>query len=687
MKFVRNIGIMAHIDAGKTTATERVLYYTGRAHRIGEVHDGTATMDWMEQEQERGITITSAATTCSWKDHQINIIDTPGHVDFTVEVERSLRVLDGAVAVFCAVGGVEPQSETVWRQADTYRVPRIAFVNKMDRIGADFWNVVKMMVDRLGASPVAIQIPYGAEAEFKGVIDLVEMKAHVFHDDTLGAKFDITDVPADYQDAAEEAREKMLESLSEVSEEIMELFLEGEDVPVELIYAAIKEATLSLQFTPVICGSAFKNKGVQALLDAVVGYLPSPLEAQTMIGTDPKNEEVEISCPADDSEPASALAFKIMNDPYVGQLTFLRVYSGVVRTGETVLNVRRGRKERIGRLVRMHANKREEIREAYSGDIVAAVGLKSAVTGETLSDPKRPVLLESMNVPEPVISVAIEPQTTADDEKLGQGLQRLLLEDPSLRVKVDEGTGQTVLSGMGELHLEIVVSRLLREFKVGARVGKPQVAYREGIRGPANVNYKHAKQSGGRGQYAHVIMDIAPGERGEGLVFINKVTGGAIPKEYIPAVEKGIEDAMSGGVLAGFPMVDIEVTLLDGTYHDVDSSEMAFRLAGSMGFKQGCKKAGLYLLEPMMSLEVVTPEEYIGDVMGDLSSRRGRVSGMEARDRVQVVSAMVPLANLFGYATDLRSCTQGRANYTMQFDHYDEVPSSVAEGVVEKMAS
>jgi elongation factor G len=685
---VRNIGIMAHIDAGKTTTTERILYYTGRAHRIGEVHDGNATMDWMEQEQERGITITSAATTCDWNDCQINIIDTPGHVDFTVEVERSLRVLDGAVAVFCSVGGVEPQSETVWRQANQYGVPRLAFVNKMDRVGADFSRALEMMKDRLGATPVAIQIPIGAEEHFQGHIDLVTMQAHIFDDESLGAKFSVGDIPEDLKVEADVARDQLFEALSEVDESILEKYLEGntEDISEEEVHAALKEGTINMAFTPVLCGSAFKNKGVQALLDCVVSYLPSPLDLPPMKGEEPRTEK-EIECMPDDAAPLASLVFKIMNDPFVGQLSFMRIYSGTLRAGDSLLNVRQGRKERIGRLVRMHANKREEVKEAYAGDIVAAVGLKNTVTGETLADQKSPVLLESMNFPEPVISIAVEPESKADDEKLGHGLRRLLLEDPSLGVEVDTETGQTVLSGMGELHLEIVISRLLREFKVEARVGKPQVAYREALRKPAKVNYRYAKQTGGRGQFAHVVLEIEPGERGTGFVFEDKIKGGVIPREYIPAVAKGIEGAMSNGLIAGYPVVDVHARLVDGSYHDVDSSEMAFRLAGSMAFREGGQKSAPYLLEPSMKLEIVSPEEYVGDVISDLQGRRGQISGMEIRDKMQIVGAMVPLANLFGYATALRSATQGRATYTMQFDHYGEVPASVANEIVEKKAS
>ncbi|MBR57754.1 MAG: elongation factor G [Myxococcales bacterium] len=683
---VRNIGIMAHIDAGKTTTTERVLYYTGRAHRIGEVHEGTATMDWMEQEQERGITITSAATTCEWNDHQINIIDTPGHVDFTVEVERSLRVLDGAVAVFCAVGGVEPQSETVWRQADRYGVPRIAFVNKMDRIGADFSRVLEMMRKRLSSNPVPIQIPYGAEAEYKGYIDLITMKAHVFNDETLGAEFEIVEIPAELEDEANLARQTMLEGLAEFDDELMEAYLGDEDISAEMVTSALKEGAHSMKLTPVLCGSAFKNKGVQGLLDAVIEFLPSPLDLPAIKGENPYNKS-EVECPSDDNEPLSALVFKIMNDTFVGQLSFLRIYSGVLRTGDSVLNVRRNRKERVGRLMRMHANKREELKEAFAGDIVAVVGLKNTVTGESISCPKRPVALESMEFPEPVISVAIEPETKADNEKLSHALGRLHLEDPSLKIAYNEETAQTVLSGMGELHLDIVCSRLLREFKVGARVGRPQVAYRETIRKTTSTNYKHQKQTGGRGQYGHVVMNLVPGKPGEGFVFDNQITGGVIPREYIPAVETGIKGAMSTGVLAGYPVVDVTVELVDGSYHDVDSSEIAFRVAGAMGFREAARRAGLYLLEPMMSLEIVSPEEYIGDVMGDLNGRRGKVSGIESRDNLQIVRATVPLANLFGYATDLRSATQGRATYTMQFDHYDEVPATVAEKILDKRGS
>jgi len=678
---------MAHIDAGKTTTTERVLYYTGKEHRIGEVHDGTATMDWMEQEQERGITITSAATTASWRDHQINIIDTPGHVDFTIEVERSLRVLDGAVAVFCAVGGVEPQSETVWRQANKYNVPRLAFVNKMDRVGANFDRVVEMIEERLGATPVPLQIPVGAEAEYKGFVDLLEMKAHIFDDTTLGAEFSIEDIPADLQEAAEVQREALVEAISDHDDELMELYLAGEEISVERLSQTIRKATIDLAITPVFCGSAFKNKGVQALLDAVISFLPSPIELPPMTGELNNREGGTVECKADPSEPFAGLAFKIMNDPFVGQLTFVRVYSGILRTGNSVLNVRRDRKERVGRLLRMHANKREDVKEATAGDIVAVVGLKNTVTGETLAEPSRPVILEKMNFPEPVISVSIEPETKADEEKLFTGLGRLGLEDPSLRIAHNEETGQTVLSGMGELHLEIVVDRLLREFQVGARVGRPQVAYRETIKGPARENYRHVKQTGGRGQFAHVVIELEQGEPESGFTFENEITGGVIPKEYIPGVEKGIAECMSGGVLAGYPVVDVVVRLVDGSSHDVDSSEMAFRIAGSMAFRAAARKAGISILEPVMDVEVVAPEEYTGDVMGDLNSRRGRVRGMEPRDNTSVVSAAVPLANLFGYATELRSLTQGRANYSMQFDHYSEVPASIAEEIIHKKAS
>jgi len=681
---IRNIGIMAHIDAGKTTTTERILYYTGVSYKIGEVHEGTAVMDWMVQEQERGITITSAATTCAWKGKRINIIDTPGHVDFTIEVERSLRVLDGAVAVFDSVAGVEPQSETVWRQADKYNVPRIAFMNKMDRVGADFFKSVKSMVARLGAKPVVVQIPVGKEENFLGVVDLVRMNAILFKDETLGAKFEETEIPADLKAQADEYREKMLEALSDVDDTLMEKFLGGEDVTEDEIKAAIRKGTVSLALTPVFCGTAFKNKGVQPLLDAVVDYLPSPLDIPPVTGKHPKTGD-ELTRRADDSEPFSALAFKIMTDPFVGQLTFFRVYSGVLNSGSYIYNATKDSKERIGRLLKMHANKREDIDVVMAGDIAAAVGLKNTTTGDTLSDPSHPVILEKMEFPEPVISVAIEPKTKADQEKLGSSLSKLAQEDPSFRVKIDEETGQTIISGMGELHLEIIVDRLLREFKVDANVGKPQVAYRETIRKKVESEGKFVRQSGGRGQFGHVWLELEPNEPGAGFEFVNKIVGGAVPREYIPAVEKGAREAMDGGVLAGYPMVDVKVTLTDGSYHEVDSSEMAFKIAGSMGFKAGAAKAGAVLLEPVMSVEVVVPEEYMGDVIGDLNSRRGKIQGMTQRGTAQVIQSAVPLSLMFGYATDLRSKTQGRATYTMQFALYEEVPKSIADEIIAKV--
>ena len=679
----RNIGIMAHIDAGKTTTTERILYYTGVSHKIGEVHEGTATMDWMEQEQERGITITSAATTCSWKDHRINIIDTPGHVDFTIEVERSLRVLDGAVAVFCSVGGVEPQSETVWRQADKYRVPRIAFVNKMDRVGADFFRGVQMIKDRLKANPVPIQIPVGKEEHFKGVVDLVTMKAIIWDEDTLGATFHEEELTGDLLVEAEEWREKMIEEISSHDDILMEKYLGGEALTEEEIKSAIRICTINIDIIPVICGSSFKNKGVQNLLDAVVEYMPSPLDIPAIKGVDENGVEIERK--ADDNEPFAALGFKIMTDPFVGQLTFIRVYSGVLQSGSYVYNATKGKKERIGRLLKMHANKREEIKEVYAGDIAAAVGLKYTTTGDTLCEENNEVVLESIEFPEPVISIAIEPKTKSDQEKLGLSLQKLASEDPSFRVKTDEETGQTIISGMGELHLEIIVDRMMREFKVEANVGKPQVAYRETVSKKVKVEGKFVRQSGGRGQYGHVWLEVEPQEPGKGYEFVDAIKGGVVPREYIPAVDKGIQEAMDNGVLAGFPVVDIKVTLIDGSYHEVDSSEMAFKIAGSMGFKEGCQKASPVLLEPIMSVEVVVPEEYMGDVIGDLNSRRGRIMGMDSRAGAQVVSAMVPLANMFGYSTDLRSATQGRATYTMTFDHYEPVPKSVSEEIVAKV--
>jgi elongation factor G len=675
---------MAHIDAGKTTTTERILYYTGVSYKIGEVHDGTAVMDWMVQEQERGITITSAATTCFWRDKRINIIDTPGHVDFTIEVERSLRVLDGAVAAFDSVNGVEPQSETVWRQADKYQVPRIAFMNKMDRIGADFYMSVQTMHDRLGANAVPIQIPVGAEDKFRGCIDLVKMKAILFDDETLGAKYVVEDIPADLQAKAKEWRDRMVEKLADVDDAIADKFLNDQQPTEEEIKAAIRKGTIAMQIFPAICGSAFKNKGVQLLLDAVVDYLPSPVDIPPVKGVDPKTGE-EILRKASDSEPFSAMAFKIMTDPFVGQLTFIRVYSGTLNSGSYVYNSTKGTRERVGRLLKMHANKREEIQEIYSGDICAAVGLKNSLTGHTLCDENKPVILEAMTFPEPVISVAIEPKTKADQEKLGLSLQKLMQEDPSFRVFTDQETGQTIISGMGELHLEIIVDRLMREFKVDANVGKPQVAYRETIKKKVTAEGKFVRQSGGRGQYGHVVLELEPQEPGKGFEFVNKVVGGAVPKEYVVPAGKGIEEAMENGVMAGYPMVDIKVTLIDGSYHDVDSSEMAFKIAGSMGFKEGAAKANPVLLEPFMDVEVVCPEEYMGDIIGDLNSRRGRVQGMNMRGSARVISAQVPLSEMFGYATDIRSKTQGRATYTMQFAHYEEVPKTISEQIIAKV--
>ena len=679
----RNIGIMAHIDAGKTTTTERILYYTGVSHKIGEVHEGTATMDWMEQEQERGITITSAATTCLWRDFHVNIIDTPGHVDFTVEVERSLRVLDGAVAVFCSVGGVEPQSETVWRQADKYHVPRIAFINKMDRVGADFFRGVHMIKDRLKANPLPIQVPIGKEENFKGVVDLVAMKAVVWDDDALGANYHEEEIPADLLPEAEEYREKMIEEISSHDDLLMEKYLGGEQLTVDEIMAAIRKSTINLDICPVICGTAFKNKGVQNLLNAIVDYMPSPLDIPAIKGIDAASSE-EVERKASDSEPFAALGFKIMADPFVGQLTFFRVYSGVLSSGSYIYNSTKGKKERIGRILKMHANKREEIKEVCAGDIAAAVGLKYTTTGDTLCDENVPVILESIEFPEPVISIAIEPKTKADQEKLGVSLQKLASEDPSFRVKTDEETGQTIISGMGELHLEIIVDRLMREFKVEANVGKPQVAYRETISKKVKVEGKFVRQSGGRGQFGHVWLELEPQEPGKGYEFVDAIKGGVVPREYIPAVDKGIQEASENGVLAGFPVVDFKVSLVDGSYHEVDSSEMAFKIAGSMGFKEGCHKASPVLLEPIVSVEVVVPEEYMGDVIGDLNSRRGRIMGMDTRAGAQIISSMVPMASMFGYATDLRSATQGRATYSMTFDHYEPVPKSVAEEIVAK---
>ncbi len=677
----RNIGIMAHIDAGKTTTTERILYYTGRVHKIGETHDGAAVMDWMEQEQERGITITSAATTCQWKDHRINIIDTPGHVDFTVEVERSLRVLDGAIAVFCSVGGVEPQSETVWRQADKYHVPRIAFINKMDRMGADFFRVVEMIKERLGANAVPIQLPIGKEDSFTGMIDLINMEAILYRDE-LGVDFERAEIPEEYRELAEEYREKLIETVVEKDDELMMKYLEGEEISIDEIKKTIRKAVVNVELIPVLCGSAFRNKGVQLLLDAVVDYLPSPLDVPAVTGINPATGEEESRTPSDD-EPFAALAFKIMTDPYVGKLAFFRVYSGVLNSGSYVLNSTKNIRERIGRILQMHANHREEKDAVHAGDLAAAVGLKNTSTGDTLCDQDKPIILESMEFPEPVIDVAIEPKTQADQDKLGVALQKLAEEDPTFRVKTDEETGQTVISGMGELHIEIIVDRLLREFKVNANIGKPQVAYRETISGTAtNVEGKYVRQSGGRGQYGHVVIDIEPLEEGAGFIFENNIVGGIIPKEYIPAIEAGIKEAMGNGVLAGYPMVDVKVRLHDGSYHEVDSSEMAFKIAGSIAFKEAANRAKPILLEPIMSVEVTTPEEYMGDVIGDLNSRRGQVQGMEPRANAQVVKALVPLSEMFGYATDLRSKTQGRATYSMQFSHYEPAPKSVVDEIL-----
>ncbi len=679
----RNIGIMAHIDAGKTTCTERILYYTGINYKIGEVHEGTATMDWMVQEQERGITITSAATTCFWKDHRINIIDTPGHVDFTMEVERSLRVLDGAVALFDSVAGVEPQSETVWRQADKYGVPRMAFVNKMDRIGANFFRTVQMMRDRLRANPVAVQLPLGTEDAHVGVIDLVRMKAIVWDDESLGAKYREADIPDAERAQADEYREKLIEAVADVDEKLMEKYLEGGAIGEDEIRAAIRKGTLAMTLVPVLCGSAFKNRGVQLLLDAVVEFLPSPLDVPPVKGVDPDTKE-EAEREAKDSAPFSALAFKIMTDPFVGTLTFFRVYSGVLSAGDSVYNSTKTRKERIGRLLKMHANKREEIKEVYAGDIAAAVGLRSSTTGDTLCDEDKPIILESIEFPDPVIDVAIEPKTKDDQEKLGIALQKLATEDPSFRVQTDKETGQTIISGMGELHLEIIVDRLLREFKVDANVGKPQVAYRETIRTKVEQEGKFVRQTGGRGQYGHVWITLEPLPPGGGFEFKDATKGAPIPKEFVPAVEKGIREAFEGGVLAGYPMVDVKAVLTDGSYHDVDSSEIAFKIAGSMAAKEAAAKAKPIILEPIMAVEVVVPEEFMGEVMGDLSSRRGRIQGMDSRAGAQVINAHVPLAQMFGYSTDLRSKTQGRATYTMQFAHYEPVPQAISEEIAAK---
>jgi elongation factor G len=679
----RNIGIMAHIDAGKTTTTERILYYTGINYKIGEVHEGTATMDWMVQEQERGITITSAATTCHWRDHRVNIIDTPGHVDFTIEVERSLRVLDGAVAVFCSVGGVEPQTETVWRQADKYRVPRLAFVNKMDRLGADFFRVVKMIEDRLGARTVVMQLPIGAEDKFSGIVDLVTMKAVVWEDESLGAKFHEEPILSELKAQAEEYREKLVEAAADCDENIMMKYLDGKEVTETEIRSAIRSGTLSLKVVPILCGSAFRNKGVQPMLDAVVDYLPSPLDIPPVTGVEPGTTK-PAERPAKDDAPFSALAFKIMTDPFVGTLTFFRVYSGTLNSGASIYNSTKSKRERIGRLLKMHANKREEIKEVYAGDIAAAVGLKTATTGDTLCDENKPIVLESIDFPDPVISIAIEPKSKADQERLGLSLQKLATEDPSFKVRTDEETGQTIISGMGELHLEIIVDRLLREFNVGANVGKPQVAYKETVRKKVEQQGRFVRQTGGRGQYGDVWITLEPQQPGAGFEFIDAVKGGSIPREYISAVEKGIKEATENGPLAGYPVVDVKATLFDGSYHDVDSSEIAFKIAGSMAFKEAARKANPVLLEPIMAVEVVVPEEFMGDVIGDISSRRGKVLGMDTRPAAQAIDARVPLAQMFGYATDLRSMTQGRATYTMQFSHYEPVPAAVAEGIMAK---
>ncbi|MBI4838981.1 MAG: elongation factor G [Nitrospirae bacterium] len=675
---------MAHIDAGKTTTTERILYYTGVTYKMGEVHEGTAVMDWMPQEQERGITITSAATTCFWKDHRINIIDTPGHVDFTVEVERSLRVLDGAVAVFDAVAGVEPQSETVWRQAEKYKVPRIAFMNKMDKVGADFFMSVNSMIERLGASPVIVQIPIGKEDAFKGLIDLVTMKAYFFEDETVGAKYTEADIPQELLPQALEQREKMIEALADFDETLMDKYIAGKEVEAGEIKAALRKGTVDLRINPVVCGSAFKNKGVQQLLDTIVDFLPCPLDVPPMTGIEPHSGK-EVQRKVSDSEPFSALVFKIMTDPYVGQLSFLRVYSGVMNTGSYIYNSTKDSRERIGRLLKMHANKREDIKEVSAGDIVAAVGLKNTLTGDTLCNEDHPIILESIEFPVPVISVAIEPKTKADQEKLSVSLGKLTQEDPSFKVNFDEETGQTIISGMGELHLEIIVDRLMREFKVGANVGKPQVAYRETVKKKAEAEGKYIRQTGGRGQYGHVYIELEPQEPGKGFEFVNKVVGGSVPREYIAPVEKGIKEALETGVLAGYPVVDVKVTLTDGSYHDVDSSEMAFKIAGSMAFKEAAKRAHPVLLEPIMNIEVVTPQEYMGDVIGDLNSRRGKIQTIGQRGTTQIIAAQVPLASMFNYATDLRSRTQGRATYTLQFSHYDEIPRGISEEIIAKV--
>ena len=678
----RNIGIMAHIDAGKTTTTERILYYTGVNYKLGETHEGTATMDWMEQEQERGITITSAATTCFWKDHRINIIDTPGHVDFTVEVERSLRVLDGSVTVMCAKGGVEPQSETVWRQADHYHVPRMIYVNKMDIMGADFYNVLRMIDERLKCNAVPIQLPIGKESEFRGIIDLVEMNADVYYDE-MGKDMRVEEIPADMRDLAEEYREKMLDAVSMFDDEIMEMYLDGKEIPTAKIRAAIRKATVAVEMIPVVCGTSYRNKGVQKLLDAIVDYMPAPTDIPAIEGINPKTDEEDKREPSDD-EPFSALAFKIMTDPYVGRLSFFRVYSGTLNTGSSVLNSTKGVRERMGRILQMHANHREDIETVYSGDIAAAVGLKNTTTGDTLCDEKHPIILESMEFPEPVIRVAIEPKTKAGQEKMGIALMKLAEEDPTFKTYTDEETGQTIIAGMGELHLEIIVDRLLREFKVEANVGAPQVAYKETITKTVDQDTKYARQSGGKGQYGHVKIHVEPNESGKGYEFVNATVGGSVPKEYIPAVDAGIQGAMLSGVLAGYPVVDVKVTLYDGSYHEVDSSEMAFKIAGSMAFKEACQKAGPTLLEPIMKVSVIVPDEYMGDVIGDLNSRRGQIQGFEARSGAQQIDAFVPLAEMFGYATDLRSRTQGRGQYTMEPSHYIEIPKNIQEKIIDQ---
>ncbi|WAA09435.1 elongation factor G [Fervidibacillus albus] len=678
----RNIGIMAHIDAGKTTTTERILFYTGRIHKIGETHEGASQMDWMEQEQERGITITSAATTAQWKGHRVNIIDTPGHVDFTVEVERSLRVLDGAVAVLDAQSGVEPQTETVWRQATTYGVPRIVFVNKMDKIGADFLYSVKTLHDRLQANAHPIQLPIGAEDQFNGIIDLVEMKAYFYTND-LGTDIKVDEIPDDYKDLAEEYHAKLVEAVADLDEELMMKYLEGEEITTEELKTAIRKGTVNVEFYPVLCGSAFKNKGVQLMLDAVIDYLPAPTDVKDIHGVNPETEE-ELTRPSSDDAPFSALAFKVMTDPYVGKLTFFRVYSGTLNSGSYVLNSTKGKRERIGRILQMHANSRKEISTVYAGDIAAAVGLKDTTTGDTLCDEKEKVILESMEFPEPVISVAIEPKSKADQDKMATALQKLQEEDPTFRAHTDQETGQTIIEGMGELHLDIIVDRMRREFKVEANVGAPQVAYRETFRTAAQVEGKFVRQSGGRGQYGHVWIEFSPNEEGKGFEFENAIVGGVVPREYIPAVQAGLEDAMQNGIIAGYPLVDIKAKLFDGSYHDVDSSEMAFKVAASLALRNAAKKCNPVLLEPVMKVEVVIPEEYMGDIMGDITSRRGRIEGMEARGNAQVVRAMVPLAEMFGYATTLRSNTQGRGTFTMHFDHYEEVPKSIADEIIKK---